>query len=235
MNQIKTIGLLALLACLPSILNAQGIERLGLGVSTYDQSRLSFTASTINENNRALNFRISYGENFLNRDYDRRIIISADPSINNYLSERKLEDYTQRGRLAFGPEYQVNESKFSAGVEALLGLAKNQQTLSEFKIFEDENGFLEEFPALNSEVANATIVEKVERLFLSPGLQARLAFNTHVTGDVSLQLFVAASIEQDIQIDIASETILNENELSTSNISTLNLNTTFGFVLFYNR
>ncbi|MFK7756028.1 MAG: hypothetical protein AB8B53_03765, partial [Flavobacteriales bacterium] len=180
-------------------------------------------------------FRLSYGEESQFRDFSRQIVLSDVPEENPYLSEKNLSTYTSRIKLAVGPEFQIKDTKFSWGIEGIAGVGFYDETLAELRLETDENGIVNETSGFSPIPENAGILENVDRVFFSPGIQGRFSFNTQFAKRLGLQLFISSSLEQDITIDTKSKFLTEENELGTEKISSLNFNTRLGATFFFVR
>jgi len=235
MNNLKASIVMLAMALVGSQAISQTSGKIGAGFTSDPLNVLTIDYSRVKDSGKALNFRLSYGEESLFSEYSRQIVIPDNPDENPFLSEKNLGRYTNRIKLAFGPEFPIKETKFSWGIEGIAGVGFYDETLSESNFQTTDNGVIDENSAFSVPIENFMIVENVDRVLFSPGIQGRFSFNTQFAKRLGLQLFISSSLEQDIVLDTQSKFTTEENELSTEKFSTLNFNARLGATFFFKR
>jgi|GEM_PF-4959641 len=232
MNNLKVSLVMLAMALVSSQIISQTTGKIGAGFTSDPLNVLTLDYSRVKDSGKAINFRLSYGEESFFSDFSRQIVLSDNPDENPYLSEKNLGRYTNRIKLAVGPEFPISETKFSWGIEGLVGVGFYDETLAEQRFLIDENGIIDEGLGYAPLPENYNILESVDRVLFSPGIQARFSFNTQFSKKLGLQLFASSSIEHDFQIKSRFTSANPENELNTEEISITNLNLRLGATFF---
>lgn len=178
---------------------AQNSHAFGIGLTTEKDQRIFLNYNTSTKHNFKLNFRLSQGWDIYEEHVESEKITTAS---NDLKSEEfwKKESIFQ-SKFFVGPEFQIKESNFSWGVEAVLGyrldhyeLTKNTHDLK----------YLSTDPVVMSMVYPA---EKSERWvskkehFLTTGLNTRISLKAKATKNIGIRVFAELGLDYNLLVD----------------------------------
>lgn len=173
---------------------AQIPDQLGIGLTTDKDQRvqLSYTLST--DRNYSLNFKISQGwqveDDFAGSNYSAIEVFAASKS---EVLDRKIRNY--ESKFFFGPEFQIKESSFNWGVEAIIGYRVENTRITK-TTFDFE--YLSTNPVVISTYIPAESIETwlFDRSdFLVTGIQGRFSVRAAASEKIGLNIFGEIGIE----------------------------------------
>lgn len=178
---------------------AQNSHEFGIGLTTEKDQRIFLNYNTSTKHNFKLNFRLSQGWN-IDEGY------AGSEKITTASNDLKMEEYWRnemilQSKLFVGPEFQIKESNFSWGIEALLGYRLDDYELT--KNTHDLN-YLSTDPVIMSKVVPA---EKSERWisekkhFLTTGINTRISLKALATKSIGIKVFAELGLEHNLLVD----------------------------------
>jgi hypothetical protein len=178
---------------------SQTSAQFGIGVTTERDQRvlLNYNKSTKRKHN--LNFRLSQGWDISEEHVNSEIITTAANESKSEVFWNK--ETVLQSKFFVGPEFQIKESNFSWGIEAVLGYRLEQYELTKFT---HNVVYISMDPILTSIVIPA---EKRELWVLdnshslTTGLNGRISLKALATRSIGIRVFAELGLDYSIRID----------------------------------
>jgi hypothetical protein len=178
---------------------AQTLHELGVGLTTEKDQRLLLNYNMSTKRKFKLNFRLSQGWNIDEEHVSSEIVTTAS-------NESRAEIFWNQktvlqSKFFVGPEFQIKESNFSWGIEAVLGYRLDQYELTKYT-----HGvyYISTDPVMTSVIYPA---EKSELWVLdnshsmTTGINGRISLKAVATKRIGIRVFAELGLDYSIRVN----------------------------------
>jgi len=204
---IALVGLFISSTCL-----AQLSKSFGVGVTSDADQRIFLNYNKATNGNYSFNFRLAQGWDTERLPGGSEIVIDPQSNEPRYQIST-ITNQTLQSKLMFGPEFQIKKSNFSWGIEGVLGFRSSTSRLSgKFHRFEYLHGD-ESIPTLYYPHEGMRTPYAYHELFLTTGLQGRIAVQAMASEKIGIKVFGEAGMDYNILVDNSNIRVDDLNNL----------------------